>query len=75
MITRQKLINGASASTLARRTPAVDLDDHPLYGLLGCAAENLVQAALGNGLIADVRFGRGPLMPKSLRRDLPSVLV
>ena len=41
---------------LARRTPAVDPDDHHLYVSLGCAAENLVQAALANGLKADVRF-------------------
>jgi hypothetical protein len=41
---------------LARRTPAVDPDDHHLYVSLGCAAENLVQAALENGLKGDVRF-------------------
>ena len=40
----------------ARRTPAVDPDDHHLYVSLGCAAENLVQAALANGLKGDVRF-------------------
>ncbi len=41
---------------LARRTPAVDPDDHHLYVSLGCAAENLVHAALANGLRGDVRF-------------------
>ena len=41
---------------LSRRTPAVDPDDHHLYVSLGCAAENLVQAALANGLKGDVRF-------------------
>ncbi len=41
---------------LARRTPAVDPDDHHLYVSLGCAAENLVQAALANGLKGDARF-------------------
>ena len=41
---------------LARRTPAVDPDDHHLYVSLGCAAENLVQAALANGLKGNVRF-------------------
>ena len=41
---------------LARRTPVVDPDDHHLYVSLGCAAENLVQAALANGLKGDVRF-------------------
>ena len=30
----------------SRRTPAVDLDDQHLYTTLGCAAENLIQAAL-----------------------------
>ncbi len=40
----------------ARRTPAVDPDDHHLYVSLGCAAENLVQAALANGLKSDVKF-------------------
>ena len=32
-----------------RRTPAVDPDDHHLYVSLGCATENLVQAAQANG--------------------------
>jgi hypothetical protein len=41
---------------LVRRTPAVDPDDHHLYVSLGCAAENLVQAALANSLKADVQF-------------------
>ncbi|MEO7996098.1 MAG: Tat pathway signal protein [Gemmatimonadaceae bacterium] len=34
----------------ARRCPAVDPDDHHLFVSLGCAAENLAQAALANGL-------------------------
>ena len=37
---------------LSRRTPAVDPDDHHLFVSLGCATENLVQAALANGLKA-----------------------
>jgi hypothetical protein len=41
---------------LSRRTPAVDPDDHHLYVSLGCAAENLVQAALAHGLMAQPRF-------------------
>lgn len=41
---------------LSRRTPAVDPDDHHLFVSLGCAAENLVQAALANGLMAQPRF-------------------
>ncbi len=35
---------------LARRCPAVDPDEHHLFVSLGCAAENLVQAALAHGL-------------------------
>ena len=39
---------------LARRLPAVDPDDHHLVVSLGCAAENLAQAALADGLMATV---------------------
>ena len=35
---------------LARRCPAVDPDDHHVFVSLGCAAENLIQAALAHGL-------------------------
>jgi len=35
-----------------RSTPAVDPDDHHLYTSLGCAAENMVQAAAAFGLNA-----------------------
>ena len=38
----------------SRRCPAVDPDDHHLFVSLGCAAENLAQAALANGLYANV---------------------
>ena len=41
---------------LSRRCPVVDPDDHHLYVTLGCAAENLVQAALANGWMGDARF-------------------
>lgn len=37
---------------LQRRCPAVDPDDHHLFISLGCAAENLVHAALAHGLRA-----------------------
>lgn len=40
----------------SRRCPAVDPDDHHLFVSIGCAAENLVQAALANGLYGDVVF-------------------
>lgn len=38
---------------LSRRCPAVDPDDHHLFVSLGCATENLVQAALAHGLKAE----------------------
>ena len=37
---------------LGRRCPAVDPDEHHLFVSLGCAAENIVQAAPGLGLAA-----------------------
>ncbi len=42
-----------------RRTPVVDPDDHHLFVSLGCAAENLVHAALANGLRAKPSFNPG----------------
>jgi hypothetical protein len=41
---------------LTRRCPAVDPDDHHLFVSLGCAAENLAQAALAHGLMAEASF-------------------
>ena len=41
---------------LSRRCPAVDPDDHHLFVSLGCAAENLIQAALANGLKGHAAF-------------------
>jgi hypothetical protein len=41
---------------LARRCPVVDPDDHHLYVSLGCAAENLVQAAQALGLHGEAHF-------------------
>lgn len=41
---------------LLRRCPAVDPDDHHLFVSLGCAVENLIHAALANGLKGEVRF-------------------
>jgi hypothetical protein len=41
---------------LSRRCPAVDPDDHHLFVSLGCATENLVQAALAHGLKAEALF-------------------
>lgn len=39
-----------------RRCPAVDPDDHHVFVSLGCAAENLIQAALAHGLKAEASF-------------------
>lgn len=41
---------------LARRCPVVDPDDHHLHVSLGCATENLVHAALAQGLHAEARL-------------------
>ena len=40
----------------ARRCPAVDPDEHHMFVSLGCATENLAQAALAHGLHADARY-------------------
>jgi len=40
----------------ARRCPVVDPDAHHLFVTLGCAAENLVQAALAHGLVSEPSF-------------------
>jgi hypothetical protein len=40
----------------SRRCPAVDPDDHHLFVSLGCAAENLIQAARAHGLRAEAGF-------------------
>ena len=45
---------------LSRRCPAVDPDDHHLFVSLGCAAENLIQAAWANGLMGEVVFEGAP---------------
>ncbi|MFQ4138041.1 hypothetical protein PGN35_017155 [Nodosilinea sp. PGN35] len=40
----------------SRRCPVVDPDDHHLYVSLGCAAENILQAAKAHGLAGQVQF-------------------
>jgi hypothetical protein len=40
----------------SRRLPQVDPDDHHLFVSLGCAAENLAQAAAAHGLLAAPMF-------------------
>jgi hypothetical protein len=44
------------APDLTRRCPAVDPDDHHLFASLGCAVENMVQAAPVLGFNAVARF-------------------
>jgi hypothetical protein len=44
------------APDLARRCPAVDPDDHHVFVSLGCATENLAQAAAAYGRHAEVLF-------------------
>lgn len=41
---------------LSRRCPVVDPDDHHLFVSIGCATENMIQAALANGLHGNVIF-------------------
>ena len=51
--------NGRSITILpdlARRCPAVDPDEHHLFVSLGCATENLIQAALAQGLRGEAQF-------------------
>lgn len=40
----------------SRRCPVVDPDDHHLYVSLGCAVENLIQAARAHGLRGEAAF-------------------
>lgn len=69
---------------LSRRCPAVDPDDHHLFVSLGCATENLVQAARAHGFdghvqIADVDGGairvalaRAPAVRSTLFEAIPA---
>ncbi len=41
---------------LSRRCPAVDPDEHHMFVSLGCATENLAQAARAHGLFANAQF-------------------
>lgn len=70
---------------LSRRCPQVDPDDHHLYASLGCAAENLVLAAVAAGLHGTVRYdadhspsgavqihlAKGPASPSPLFDAIP----
>jgi hypothetical protein len=51
--------NGRSITILpdlARRCPVVDPDDHHIFVTLGCATENMIQAALAHGLKGEAQF-------------------
>ncbi|MCM5570096.1 Tat pathway signal protein [Burkholderiaceae bacterium FT117] len=56
-----------------RRCPVVDPDDHHLFVSLGCATENLLQAAAAFGLRAEPRFatGRDPAIEIALTPAAP----
>jgi len=51
-----RIIPFAILPDLTQRTPVVDPDDHHLFVSLGCAAENLVQAARAFGFMGDAEF-------------------
>lgn len=57
---------------LDRRCPVVDPDDHHLYVSLGCATENLVQAASALGLHADARVADDGAIAVALQAAPPS---
>jgi hypothetical protein len=69
-----RLEDGAIAilPDLSRRCPAVDPDDHHLYVSLGCAAENLIQAAAAKGLMGHAAFDpRGNALRVALEPTRP----
>lgn len=49
----------AVSPDFSRRLPAVDPDDHHLFASIGCAVENLMQAASAFGFEAAARFDSG----------------
>ena len=57
-----KFVQGANGRLISilpdllRRCPAVDPDDHHVFVTLGCATENLIQAALAHGLKGEAQF-------------------
>lgn len=55
----------------SRRTPVVDPDDHHLFVSLGCATENLLQAARAFGFTGNPEFscGDGGVITVSLERS------
>jgi hypothetical protein len=61
-----------------RRCPVVDPDDHHLFVSLGCAAENLIQAASARGYRAAASFEAGPTESLNIAlqsaRPIPSPL-
>ncbi|PZD71149.1 Putative NAD(P)H nitroreductase [Acaryochloris thomasi RCC1774] len=58
---------------LERRCPAVDPDDHHLYASLGCATENLLQAANAYGLQGTVEVAMANQICIQMEPTQPSV--
>ncbi len=58
------------APDLSRRCPAVDPDDHHLFVSLGCATENLAQAALAHGFMAQATVGAADAIQINLQPTL-----
>jgi len=53
---KRPLLRASRSWNRSSRRPAVDPDDHHVFVSLGCAAENLVQAARAHGLLAAPSF-------------------
>ena len=62
------------APDFSRRCPAVDPDNHHLFVSLGCAAENLVQAALANGFRAEANVGVNSVDAITLNLELTAAI-
>jgi hypothetical protein len=60
---------------ISRRCPVVDPDQHHMFVSLGCATENLAQAALANGLQAHAVFDPAGAGAVSVRLEATKALV
>lgn len=68
-------VSGAQISVgpdYSRRCPAVDPDDHHLFASLGCAVENMVQAAALLGFKTDVSLGGTDRIAIALEKSAPT---
>ncbi len=57
----------------SRRCPVVDPDDHHLFVSLGCATENLIQAASAHGMKGEARFDAARDAVRVTLRSAPSL--